>query len=70
MNDELKLLLDLIEYLYENTKDQIEDFQQSFEVDDIEENLLYIDRVNKAIKSMMQDKIILVRALRDKLENG
>ena len=72
MNDkELQSLLDLIDYLYENVNDQIGDFQESFEVgDNIDENLLYIDKVNKAIKSMMQDKIILIRALRDKLENG
>lgn len=67
---EIKLYLDLIEYQYNNTTEQIDYFKECFEVDDIEENIIFATNVNKAIKSMMTDLIILTRALRDKLENS
>ena len=67
--NEIKLYLDLLEYQFSNTKEQIDYFKECFEIDDIEENIIFITNVNKAIKSMMSDTIILTRALRDKLND-
>lgn len=68
-DSEIKLYLDLIEYVFNNIKEQIDDFRNCFEIDDIEKNIIYTYNVKFNIKGMMSDITILTRALRDKLEN-
>lgn len=69
LNNEYKTLSNLIEYQLDSIETQIDDFKKSFEIDDIEENIIYTNNVNNAIKVMTTDMIILIRALRDKIEN-
>lgn len=68
-NHEIKLYLDLLEYQFSNAKEQIDYFKERFEVDDIEENIIFTNNVKNNIKIMMTDVVTLTRALRDKLEN-
>lgn len=67
---EYKLLLSLIENQYIGTLEQLDYFKECFEIDDLEENLIFIKNTKDNIKRMMIHTIILTRALRDKLENG